>query len=447
MRSLFFLALLLAAGPAIAAQPAALTPAQMHQFDGLHVGEQMVVGGFPDGFGGDTALEFTRIDVYAPGARVIAVDAAGEHALPRSQRIHLIGTNAAGDVRASLSYGKDFTDARGVGSNPSGAFAITSERDASGIRLRMLRSDATLPAGVVPEVIPGDDAIQSGLPLPDALSLKLTSSMSSMASTSATTAALHLATVAVDTDNELMSLRFGNNTTNATNWIADLFAAMNVMYQRDLGVQLQQGTTYLRTSADPWASTTSAAADTPQLNEFGNYWAAHYAAVSRTFAMLLSGKSTSQNSASGIAWINAYCSTQYGYSVTRVFTNAQIGVSYSALVVGHELGHNFGASHTHCTNASTGAAPTGTNTIDKCYNGESGSGCYSGPTSCPTSGPGAPAGSVMSYCNMSGCGSNGQNVLQFHPTQIATLSALVTQNTPTCLAPVSTDIIFVNGFQ
>ncbi len=51
----------------------------------------------------------------------------------------------------------------------------------------------------------------------------------------------------------------------------------------------------------------------------------------------------------------------------------------------------------------------------------------------------------MSYCNMIGCG-GGQNVLQFHPTQIATLSALVAQNTPTCLAVGSTDLIFANGF-
>lgn len=126
-----------------------------------------------------------------------------------------------------------------------------------------------------------------------------------------------------------------------------------------------------------------------------------------------------------------------------MFTNAQVGVSYSARVVGHELGHNFGAYHTHCTNASNGSAPTGTNTIDRCSNE---SGCYSGATSCPSSGPGAPAGTIMSYCNSIGCGSQGQNVLQFHPTQVAVLSALIAQNTPGCIAPLA-DRVFVSGFE
>ena len=49
---------------------------------------------------------------------------------------------------------------------------------------------------------------------------------------------LATATIAIDTDVKLLSLRFGNDTTAAADWIADLFAAMNVMYQRDLGVAL-----------------------------------------------------------------------------------------------------------------------------------------------------------------------------------------------------------------
>lgn len=251
-----------------------------------------------------------------------------------------------------------------------------------------------------------------------------------------------VAVIAVDTDNELLSARFANNTANATSWIADLFGAMNVMYRRDLNVVLQHGTTYLRTATDPYTATETPAGTT-DLDEFGTYWHSHYANVPRTFAMLLSGKSSSQNSASGIAWVNAYCSTQVGYSVTQVFRNPQIALSYSALIVGHELGHNFGAYHTHCTNAASGIAPTATNTIDKCYSAEAG--CYSGPTRCPVSGPGAPAGTVMSYCNINGCGSAGQNVLQFHPAQITVLSVLVAQNTPSCLAP-SVDAIFRNSF-
>ena len=52
----------------------------------------------------------------------------------------------------------------------------------------------------------------------------------------------------------------------------------------------------------------------------------------------------------------------------------------------------------------------------------------------------------MSYCNINGCGSDGQNVLQFHPAQITVLSAvLIAQNTPSCLAATSADAIFRNS--
>jgi hypothetical protein len=254
------------------------------------------------------------------------------------------------------------------------------------------------------------------------------------------------AVVAVDTDNEFMTERFNNNTGAAANWIADLFATMNVMYERDLDVRLLQGTTMLRTATDPYVQDGLPAADQPDLVEFGSYWQTHYGNIPRAFAMLLSGKSSSGNSASGIAWINSYCENQSqggSYSFNEVFTNPQVNVGLSALIVGHELGHNFGAFHTHCTNAATGAAPTGSNTIDKCYSSEQN--CYSGATSCPSSGPGAPAGTIMSYCNLIPCGPTGQNVAQFHPTQINVLNTLIAQHTPSCLSP-TVDVIFEDGF-
>ncbi|MFI4969416.1 MAG: M12 family metallo-peptidase [Lysobacterales bacterium] len=438
MHKILAIVLLLAVAQANAGTDTmALSQQQKDQLDTLRVGASVIVGGFPDGFGGTAALRFERIDVYASGARVIAVGADGEHELARSQRVELIGADAAGDVRASLAFDPGFANVSGVGSGPSGAFVVTATTDARGVTIHAMPSTQALPRGVVPEIIAGDDALPSGVAAPDPLTRMLAGA--------APATAPRGATIAIDTDNELMSRRFANNTTNATNWIADLIGAMNVMYQRDLNVVLQQGTTYLRTAPDPYTANDTPA-DQADLSEFGTYWEGHYGNVPRSFAALLSGKSSSGNSASGIAWVNAYCRTQSNggsYSVTQVFTNAQIGVGYSALIVGHELGHNFGAYHTHCTNASTGGAPTGTNTIDKCFNTEPG--CYTGATSCPTSGPGAPAGTVMSYCNVRQCGPGGQNVLQFHPTQISVLSALIAQNTPSCLA-ASSDVIFRNGF-
>ncbi len=442
MRLLIASLSLLCAAPAFAAgDTLILDAAQTGRLGALQTSASLVVDGVPDGFGGGASLRFERIEIYAPGARVIVVDATGEHELPRSSRVHLIGASADGSVRASLAFDPDLSHVSGFGSAPAGAFSIAGQREGGSLRLRARPTADTLPPGVVPQTVPGDDALPSGRAMPDALTLALTAASPA--------GALRSAVVAVDTDNEFMSVRFSNNTAAAASWISDLFGAMNVMYNRDLNVSLQQGMTYLRTTADPYSLTAGAAANSADLNQFGSYWQAHYGSVSRDFAMLLSGVSSGGNppgnSASGIAWINAYCQTQShggGYSVEKIFTNAQVPLNYSALIVGHEIGHNFGAYHTHCTNATSGGAPTASNTIDKCYSGESG--CYSGATSCPTSGPGAPAGSVMSYCNLQGC-NGGVNVLQFHPTQINVLNALIAQNTPSCLS-TNTDEIFSNGF-
>jgi hypothetical protein len=424
------------ASAARAATPPSLAPdpGQLDRLATLPVGGSLVVDGVPDGYGGSARVRFERIDVYAAGARIVAIDADGEHELPRSRRIELIGRDADGAVRVSLGFDPGFANVRGAGSAPSGAFVLTATSAAAGARLDAVPASAALPAGIVPETIAGDDALPSGAPEPLALAL----------AGPLAPAAARVAVVAIDTDTSFMTLRFSGNTTAATNWIADLFATMNAMYQRDLDVTLQQGTTFLRTGSDPYTQSGSPAGSA-HLNEFGAYWQANYANVPRTFAALLSGKSGSANSASGIAWVNSYCrtaSTGGSYSVNQIFTNPQIGVDLSARIVGHELGHNFGARHTHCTSLS-GAAPVAANTIDQCYSGETG--CYAGTTSCPVSGPGAPAGSVMSYCNLNRCGPTGQNVLQFHPVQVTQLRGYIAAQPASCMA--TSDAIFRSGFE
>ncbi len=426
--------------PALWAAPheLALPTSKLAALDALPVSAHLIVDGFPDGTGNRHRLRFTRIDPYAPGARLIVIGPDGEHDIPRSSRIELIGSDDSGTVRAHLAFDHGFRNVVGSGLSPAGAFVIHAPANTHGARLVVQPADEALPAGITPQVQSIDDA----LPNPQAKPTPLLS-----LGLDAVAAASRSAIVAVDVDKELLVNRFGGTTpadvTEASNWIADLFATMNVIYERDLDLTLLQGITKFRTNATPYVIKANQAADSTDLSNFGNYWKNNHSDVPRSFAMLLSGQMTSGNSASGIAWINAYCSNTYSYSVNKVFTNPGIGVSLSASIVAHELGHNLGAAHTHCTNVATGNYPTATNTIDQCST--QGSGCYSGPTSCPSSGPGAPAGTLMSYCNMISCGSTHQNVLQFHPTQITTLSALLAQNTPACIA-VNNDQIFDDGF-
>ncbi|MEO7014010.1 MAG: M12 family metallo-peptidase [Dokdonella sp.] len=441
---LFFAIALVTGSAAATAGNAAttLTWSTISNMANTPVGSSIEVSGFPAGPGVFSDMSFRRIDIYADHARIILVDAAGEHELPRSQRIHLLGYSPDGSIRVALSFDADLKgEPYGAGSAASGPFELRSERAADGWQLHAIKAEDALPPDVKLDFTANEDS----LPNPFAA----TSPLDHLLDAQSPTGVLRNAVVAVDTDTTFMSKRFTGNTTQATAWIADLFTQMNLMYRRDLDVDLKQGTTYLRTASDPYANTDTSATGA-MLDEFGNYWQANYSAgsgaVSRAFALLLSGNSGSGNSASGIAWINSYCRTNsYGgsYSVNQIFTNAGVGVASSAFIVGHELGHNFGASHTHCTEATSGLYPRAINTIDQCYSGEGG--CYSGAVSCPTGTPDSPKGSAMSYCHVSSA-SCGQNVQKFDPTHITLLRGRVAANTPSCLT-INTDLIFANGFQ
>jgi hypothetical protein len=425
----------------------------------LKTGDDQRIDHFPVSAAQVTTMRLRRVDVYSRDARIYAVTSQGLKELPRSNRIFLRGYSDDGASRVSISLNPDGTFVEGSGSSPDGSFAL--RYDGKGT-LSAVALESTVPSGTKLNFQCGNEKENLDFG-PRSLGRSLGLSIGNPTILSAT-ATLQNATVAVDTDTLFMSELFGNNMQQATNWIAGMFNAMNTMYERDLSVHLLQGTTFLRTSSDPYGAASDVPVDGHDLNVFAAYWRVNEASVPRAFATLLSGRGepcTSGNpcSASGIAWIDQYCQTGFtsgsntvgSYSVVQVFSNLSVDpqAAIAARLTGHELGHNFGAYHTHCTNTSTGDAPTGTNTIDKCYSGETvGSppvACYSGATSCPSSGPGAPMGTIMSYCNIKGCPTAGsQNVLQFHPTQITALTGIVATES-SCLA--SSDEIFGNGFE
>ena len=247
------------------------------------------------------------------------------------------------------------------------------------------------------------------------------------------------AVVAVDTDNEWMAGK-GNNTTTAMNFIIQLFVNMNVFYERDFATRLLIGTTFLRTTTDPYPTESSIF---NYLNDFGEYWRVNYPNIDREFALMLSSQNIGSLSFSGVAWLNQYCNkgalqnggteTFGSYSMNRIGTSASVG--FVSQFVAHELGHNFGSPHTHCY----------TPEVDQCYNGEGG--CYAGAVSCPTF-SGNNRGTIMSYChfgapNGAGCGTSNEI---FHPTVIGLISGRIASNFPSCIQSLGSEIIFENGF-
>ncbi len=463
VRVVAFFALIAGAHLATAAERS-LDRATLNHLSALHRGQALTLDAFPVSPTHAASIRFKRVQIYADDAHLYVMTAHGRKEVPRSNRIFLRGYSDDGSARVAMSLNPEASFAEGNGSGPEGLFVLSASVNASGVnRLAAKPLDETLPSGFKFDYRCGNDLEDMDTHGLDDLAKRLSAArtVSPATTPAAATHALRFATVAVDTDSLFMSKLFSNNQASATNWIASMFNIMNTMYERDLLVRLYVGTTFYQTSAtDPYTSFTPGASPA-ELNFFSNYWEVNHpnGSPTRAFAILLSGQqpSTANScSAAGIAWINQYCEAGFAasggrtvgsYSVNQVCTstNPFFGPPFSALLVGHEVGHNFGADHTHCTDTTSGAAKVATNTIDQCYNAESSLGCYAGATSCPSSGPGAPAGTIMSYCNFPGCGPTGQNVLQFHPTHInKVLLPAITASPSGCLN--TTDDIFYNGF-
>lgn len=385
-----------------------------------------------------------RIEVYAPSARIWVVEREGPREVARDARMHFI---SVGRQRMGLSIDPHTRVATGVAFHDGKAYAWSGEPDASGLRIHAQDTEEKDASG---HALPFQCAGQGDMRVPRSRSQDLATLAVAAAKT-----ATRQAVVAVDTDNEWLQLKFSDNTSAATAFIAGLFTALNVIYEDDavangLQLRLVQGDVFLRpsTTADPYASTSATGIST-QLNEFSEYWRVNQGGVSRAFAMQLSGKLAAGQAGggSGIAWIlggGSYCGAtgfNFGaqtfghYSVNRISTLPSSPPSSATYLVAHELGHNFGAEHTHCADATTGAQAS-TNTIDQCYAGESGFGCYGGATACPSSGPGAPAGTLMSYCHLRSpsCGV----VNEFHPTHVTQLNQRIASQPTNCITALAT---------
>lgn len=415
----------------------------------LDVGEQVELDGLPVSRVAQRSLLMERFEVYAPDARIYEATATGLRELPRSNWRHFRSVDdSPGAPHLALSIAPDGRQAQGLLLTAMGvSYAVVGSEDGEGLRLNVhsARQDAN-----------GKEAIfvcehNSHLRQEPAES-------TAQASTPSTPeAASRSAVVAVDTDNELLQLKFGDNTTNATNYLAQLFAGLNVVYERDLDLTLLQGTTILRTSNNPDPYPSAIGADTSeQLDEFGNFWQNNQSAVSRAFAMLLSGKSDNAFSSAGIAWVlngTNYCNSRNAsgghYSVTQVFRFAGSNASHDILVIAHELGHNFGAFHTHCSNATTGAGPTASGTIDTCFSGEQG--CFNGTPVCPVpttvNGVANVRGTLMAYCHLNGIqGCTSSEV--FATAHRTLLTPRIANNVSNgCFTSSQTPNIYANGFE
>jgi hypothetical protein len=403
----------------------------------VRLDDEVAIPGWPVAPGERADVVLTRRDVYAPGADVWEVTKDGMRRLPRSSLVFLWGkAEGSADVRVMVSVDPATREMRGFTVTPAGAheLSLVPKSWKAGNRYvvgpRDLFLDDSGRAAAKDWKCGVEDLPESILPPAPVYPKGLTPTFED-----AGLSTLHTATVAVDTDNQIMANKFGNDTTTATNYIASLFAQMTVIYERDLLVRLLQGTTFLRTSPDPYIVN-----DTPpyddstngdKLTEFTNYWSANEGSVSRANTVMLSGRGGA--GAAGIAWVNTLCDTGFGYAFSRVFVSGTTPNFGDVLVTAHEIGHNFGSPHTHCYNKLGLVNP------DNCFNTEPG--CFSGTPVCPAAATyqGVPnvLGTLMSYCHLlGGCSSS----LVFHPTTVGYLGPIVLSHSTgagACILPLA----------
>ncbi|HLA77043.1 MAG TPA: M12 family metallo-peptidase [Vicinamibacteria bacterium] len=413
------------------------------------------------------ALELTRFEVFAPDAKIVVHREKGEEILPAPANAYFRGrlagdpdstailtVRAQGGVRGLLAQSGRVWVMESGGEGRLAAAAIDFARDVAERDFSCATDHLSDPR----ESVPGADPQGIKPSIPE------------------WAPATHTARIAIESDNEFLA-KFGGNTTNATDYIGDLFAYSSTIYERDLRTTMVVSSVSLWVSTDPWAETSTSCG----LFEFGRYWNNNNGGISRTVAHFLSGKSNG----GGVAWVGVLCSGAFNYTVSGCSTisgtsNFGGGYGYSGdmdgnfninnpaivwdiEVVSHEIGHNFNSPHSHCYANIDGNA----NPVDACYAGQCGStGCYCGGTSLPglnslTGGTsGGRNGTIMSYCHLLS-GGLPNIALTFGtehkygiaasrvPTRMYSHVTGVAAGNPSCLAyqAGSSDIIFRDGFQ
>lgn len=137
---------------------------------------------------------------------------------------------------------------------------------------------------------------------------------------------------------------FNTHGAASANDIAEIVNSVDGIYQSELGVTVQVVTTVVFTTAgsDPFSTTTNPNSLLTDFNTWrnNNNKNPSQALWGTDFAHLMTGRNL-DGSVIGIAFVGAVCSGQ-ATGVDQDFTTA---ANMLTLLVAHEMGHNFGASH------------------------------------------------------------------------------------------------------
>lgn len=373
-------------------------------FDTLLVAQSVRLHGVPMPGMGDVTLQLERKDLPIANDAVLMVDGEPVAGGPRSlltdlslwsgsavelpgSRVFLVMTPEGVNGKIELPFGEGRTVHLSTETPP------TADSPAQ-VRLVREADLAAMPSAMRPplcdgeQLVPGasiNRTLQPALSFGPPLTSELVTTPNSR--------------LAIETDFQLFD-KFGS-TSGVTDYVTGLIGAISDQYLTD--IQCTLSIAYLgvyTTSADPWTTPDAPGGTAAMLDEFRNAWVNNGWPASADLAHFLSGASLG----GGRAYVDVICSQTYGFGVSGningninwgSWTGSPGGFTWDFVVVAHELGHNFGASHTHeyCP------------PIDQCSTN------CTGPTPCSQ-------GTIMSYCHS--CGGMDNIDLNFHQ-QIANI--------------------------
>jgi metallopeptidase family M12-like protein/Calx-beta domain-containing protein/uncharacterized protein DUF4214 len=169
-----------------------------------------------------------------------------------------------------------------------------------------------------------------------------------------------VAEIATEADDEYVAALGGS--TAANNDILGIMNQVQAIYERDIGLTFTVVFQHTWTGGDPYVTSGDSSA---VLNEFTNYWNAHFAGTPRDVAHLWTGRNL--GGPAGVAWMGVVCSSaQFSYGLSDLENMAPFRVGIPA----HEIGHNFNASHCdgqpNCTDTIMVATQNPSNTLTFC---------------------------------------------------------------------------------
>ncbi|MDA0732880.1 MAG: M12 family metallo-peptidase [Bacteroidetes bacterium] len=216
----------------------------------------------------------------------------------------------------------------------------------------------------------------------------------------------------------------------AINWSLAILAGVDEIYRTSMNdmVTLQASYINIWLTTDPYASYVENAGS--MLDALRSTWLNDATLNSSNHDLIHLMTKRGNTGTGGIAWLDGLCNS-YGVAFSAYMdnnTNFNIpSYNWNLNVVGHEIGHNFGASHTHWCGWPGGP-------IDNCGDLE---GSCSGYTNNPT----GQLGTMMSYCHAIGGGSV---TLAFH--QIVIDNALVPgANSASCIGTCAGTVYSCGG--